>query len=141
MDLQIYTDGSCRANKVGGIGLVWITNNEIVKEYSKRYENVTNNIMELCAIQVALSSIKKEINSLEIFTDSQYSIGVLTNSSWNPKKNIQLINKIKTLLKNTQALVKQPIKFTHVRGHQKGNENNVKFNNLADKLATRESEL
>ena len=41
---QIYTDGSCRANGNGGIGIVWLKNGEKVFEYSKGYKNVTNNI-------------------------------------------------------------------------------------------------
>lgn len=132
----IYTDGSCRANKVGGIGLVWIKDDKVVKEYSKRFENVTNNIMELTAIKAALLSIKKPIKDLTIVSDSQYSIGVLTNPSWNPKKNVELIRSIKELIKKVQELVETPIEWKHVRGHQ-----NNEFNNLADRLATRASEL
>ncbi len=41
----IYTDGSCRANGNGGIGVVWLRNGEKVYEYSKGFKNVTNNIM------------------------------------------------------------------------------------------------
>ena len=70
----IYTDGSCRANGNGGIGVVWIKNNKKVYEYSKGYKGVTNNIMELTAILVGLKSISKQIDSLEIVSDSNYSI-------------------------------------------------------------------
>ena len=31
----IFTDGSCRANKNGGIGIVWLKNGKKVLEYSK----------------------------------------------------------------------------------------------------------
>ena len=63
---QIYTDGSCRANGNGGIGVVWLKNGEKVFEYSKGVKNTTNNQMELLAIGIALRSIKKPIDSLEI---------------------------------------------------------------------------
>lgn len=132
----IYTDGSCRANGIGGVGIVWIKDNKIVKEYSRRFEKATNNIMELMAIYIALLSIKKPIESLEIITDSQYSIGVLTNPSWNPKKNIGLISKIKNQIKKTQTLVEFPIIFSHTKGHSTD-----QFNNKCDLLATQASSL
>lgn len=131
INYQIYTDGSCRANGNGGIGVVWIKNGEKVFEYSKKFENVTNNIMELTAIYAALKSIKREIDSLEIVSDSQYAIGCISNPSWNPKKNVELIKKIKNQLAETQKLVKSKIKFTHTYGHSTN-----KFNNRADMLAT-----
>ena len=137
----IYTDGSCRANGNGGIGVVWLKNGEKVFEYSKGYKNVTNNIMELLAIGKALVSIKKPIDSLEIVSDSEYALGCIFNEKWNPKKNKELIAKIKKQLKKTQSLVKEPIKYRHIDGHQKGDSDDVKFNNLADKLATNESSM
>ena len=136
---QIYTDGSCRANSNGGIGIVWLKDGKKVFEYSKGFKEVTNNRMELLAIGYALLSIKKPINSLEIISDSEYAIGVLTKP-WKPKKNIELIARIKKQIERTQKLVKEPIKFRHTRGHQKGDNNNVIFNNRADFLAQFSSE-
>ena len=138
---QIYTDGSCRANGNGGIGVVWIKNGEKVFEYSKGYVKVTNNIMELKAIGIALTSIKKPIDSLEIISDSEYALGCIFNEKWNPKKNIDLINSIKRQLKKAQTLIKEPIKYRHIDGHQKGNNDDIKWNNLCDKLATSESSM
>ena len=133
---KIYTDGSCRANGNGGIGVVWLKNGEKVYEYSKGYKNVTNNIMELSAIYVALRSIKKEIDYLEIISDSEYALGCIFNEKWNPKKNKELIAKIKSQLVETQKLVKSPIKYIHTYGHADN-----KWNNLCDKLATNESSM
>ena len=133
IEYKIYTDGSCRANGNGGIGVVWLKNGEKVFEYSKGFKGVTNNIMELTAIYAALKSIKKEIDSLEIISDSEYSIGVITKP-WKLKKNVELIVKIKKQLSETQKLVKEPIKWTHTRGHSDN-----KWNNICDKLATNES--
>lgn len=132
---QIFTDGSCRANGNGGIGIVWIKNGEKVYEYSKGYKSVTNNIMELSAIYIALRSIKKEIDSLEIISDSEYALGCIFNEKWNPKKNKELISKIKKQLEITQSLVKESIKYRHVDGHQKGEGDDIIFNNRADFLA------
>ena len=137
----IYTDGSCRANGNGGLGIVWLKNGKKVYEYSKGYKGVTNNIMELTAILVGLKSISKQINSLEIVSDSEYALGCIFNPKWNPKKNVELINKIKKQLIETQKLVKEPITYRHVYGHQKEGNSDMMLNNLADKLATNASSM
>ncbi len=136
---QIFVDGSCRGNKDGGIGIVWIKNGKKVFEYSKGYKNTTNNRMELLAIGIALKSIKKPIDSLEIISDSEYALGCIFNEKWNPKKNKELIAKIKKQLEITQSLVKEPIKYRHVYGHQKEGGIDMVWNNYVDKLAQNES--
>jgi ribonuclease HI len=132
-NLIAYTDGSCKGNKNGGIGVLWIKNGKIIQEYSKGFKNVTNNIMELMAIYVALKCIIKPIDSLEIISDSEYSIGVLTKD-WRPKKNIKLISIIKKEINRVEKLVPE-IKWTHVRGHQKDDSESTKYNNKVDFLA------
>ena len=138
---KIFVDGSCRANGNGGIGIVWIKNGEKVFEYSKGFKNVTNNRMELLAIGYALLSIKKPIDSLEIVSDSEYALGCIFNEKWNPKKNIELISRIKKQLIKTQSLVKNPITYRHVDGHQKGDSHDIIFNNMCDALAQNESKM
>lgn len=138
---KIYTDGSCRASKNGGIGIVWLKNGEKVFEYSKGYKNTTNNQMELLAIGKALASIKKPIDSLEIVSDSEYALGCIFNEKWNPKKNIELINKIKIQLIKTQTFVLNLITYRHIDGHQKGDNDDIKWNNYVDKLAQNESKM
>ena len=137
----IFTDGSCRANGNGGLGIVWLKNGKKVFEYSKGYKNVTNNIMELLAIGIALKSINKPIDSLEIVSDSEYALGCIFNEKWNPKKNKELISKIKKQLEITQPLVKEPIKCRHVYGHQKEGGTDMVWNNYVDKLAANESNM
>lgn len=135
----IFTDGSCRANGNGGLGIVWLKNGKKVFEYSKGYKDTTNNQMELKAIYLALKSIKNTIDSLEIVSDSEYALGCIFNPKWNPKKNKELIRKIKLQVKETQKLVKEPIKYRHVYGHQKEGNSDMVWNNYVDKLATNES--
>ena len=141
MKYTIYTDGSCRANGNGGLGIIWLKNGKKVFEYSKGYKNVTNNIMELLAIGKALASIKKPIDSLEIVSDSEYALGCIFNEKWNPKKNKELIAKIKKQLEITQSLVKEPIKYRHIYGHQKEGGTDMVWNNYVDKLAANESSM
>jgi ribonuclease HI len=137
----IYTDGSCRGNKNGGLGVVWLKDGKKVFEYSKGFKNTTNNQMELLAIGIALRSIKKPINSLEIVSDSEYALGCIFNLEWKPKKNVELINKIRKQVIKTQQLVKEPIKYRHIYGHQKIGGVDMVWNNYVDKLAANESNM
>ena len=137
----IYTDGSCRGNKNGGLGVVWLKDGKKVFEYSKGFKNTTNNQMELLAIGIALRSIKKPIDSLEIISDSEYALGCIFNLEWKPKKNVELINKIRKQVIKTQQLVKEPIKWRHIYGHQKVGGVDMVWNNYVDKLAANESNM
>ena len=137
----IYTDGSCRGNKNGGLGVVWLKDGKKVFEYSKGFKNTTNNQMELLAIGIALRSIRKPINSLEIVSDSEYALGCIFNLEWKPKKNVELINKIRKQVIKTQQLVKEPIKYRHIYGHQKIGGVDMVWNNYVDKLAANESNM
>ena len=141
LEYTIYTDGSCRGNKNGGLGIVWIKNGKKVLEFSKGFRNTTNNQMELLAIGIALKSIKKPIDSLTIISDSEYALGCIFNPSWNPKKNIELISKIKKQLEKTKKLVKNTIQYKHVYGHQKQGDIDMIWNNYVDKLAANESNM
>ena len=139
INYTIYTDGSCRANGNGGLGIVWLKNGKKVLEYSKGYKNVTNNIMELKAIGIALKSIKKPIDSLTIISDSEYALGCIFNPNWNPKKNKELIKAIKIELERVKKLTK--IDYKHVYGHQKQGSEDMIWNNYVDKLAANESSM
>ena len=131
INYSIYIDGSYRRSKnTSGIGVLWIKDGKVVYKYSKGFKGGTNNIAELIAIYVALCSIVKPINSLEIVSDSEYAIGSITKDYWKPKKNIMLIDEIKNQLKLTQKLVMNPIKFRHTFGHSTD-----KYNNIVDSLA------
>lgn len=141
INYKIYTDGSCRANGNGGLGVVWLKNGKKVLEYSKGFKNTTNNQMELFAIFIGIKAITKPIDSLEIISDSEYALGCIFNPKWNPKKNKKLISKIKKQLEITQSFVKEPIKYRHIYGHQKEGGVDMVWNNKADSLATNESNM
>jgi ribonuclease HI len=141
MKYTIYTDGSCRGNGNGGLGVVWLKNGKKVLEFSKGFKNTTNNQMELFAIFIGIKAITKPIDSLEIVSDSEYALGCIFNPKWNPKKNQKLIVRIKKQLEVTQKLVKEPIKYRHVYGHQKEGNEDMIWNNYCDKLAANESSI
>ena len=131
--LQIYTDGAYKSSiDQGGIGIVWMKDNEVFKKYSKGFKHTTNNKMELIAMLCAFKSIKTSIEEVEFISDSQYVLGCLTKG-WKKKKNVELWNILDKEYERVKSLVKN-IKFTHVRGHQ-----DCFGNNLADELASNAS--
>ena len=131
--LQIYTDGAYKSSiDQGGIGIVWMKDNEVFKKYSKGFKHTTNNKMELIAMLCAFKSIKTSMEEVEFISDSQYVLGCLTKG-WKKKKNVELWNILDKEYEKVKSLVKN-IKFTHVRGHQ-----DCFGNNLADELASNAS--
>ena len=131
--LQIYTDGAYKSSiDQGGIGIVWMKDNEVFKKYSKGFKHTTNNKMELIAMLCAFKSIKTSMDEIEFISDSQYVLGCLTKG-WKKKKNVELWNILDKEYERVKSLVKN-IKFTHVRGHQ-----DCFGNNLADELASNAS--
>lgn len=123
--IKIYTDGSSTGNPgISGIGILLIYKDK-KKEISKNIGMATNNIAELKAIQIALKELKRFDLPIRIFTDSNYSIKVLTKQ-WKAKKNSELILK-------TQSLIDKffDLEFIKVKGHS-----GIKENEIADFFAT-----
>lgn len=123
--IKIYTDGASSGNPgPSGIGVLLIYK-ENKKQISEYIGKATNNIAELTAIKVGLEKLKRRDLPVRIFSDSSYSIGLLTKS-WKPKKNQDLFFEIKELMSKFSDLA-----FIKVKGHSGHKENEV-----ADFLAT-----
>lgn len=123
--IKIYTDGASSGNPgPSGIGILFIYG-ENKKKISKYIGKATNNIAELTAIKVALEELKRVDLPVRIFSDSSYSIGLLTKN-WKPKKNQELVFKIRALMDRFCDLA-----FIKVKGHS-----GIKENEVADFLAT-----
>ena len=130
-DYIIYTDGAYKPSlNAGGIGIVFLCNNEKVYKYSKQYKNSTNQRMEVQAVITALDSIIKPINSLTIITDSMYVVGT-ASLNWKREANNDLWYKFDKASEKAQKLTKNTINFKHVKGH-----NGDKYNEECDKLAS-----
>ena len=123
--VTIYTDGACSGNPgPAGIGVVLICNGH-KKEISQYIGQATNNIAEIKAVIVGLSSLKHpEKSCVRLYTDSQWVVGVLTQN-WKVKKNVKLVEEARKLAARVGKL-----DVVKVKGHA-GNE----FNELADRLA------
>lgn len=140
----IYTDGSCPNNgkfKSGaGIGIHFSEKNKIKFTDISQKLNVkkpTNNIAELIAIKKAIE-LTKNIKNVKIYTDSKYSINVLTKwyKCWldkgilDSKKNIDIISKIYNLY------IKTNVELIHIRAHTGKQDEHSIGNMIADRLAT-----
>lgn len=140
MNYTLITDGAYSSSRdQGGIGLVFLRDNNKILEYSKAYKGVTNNIMELTAVIAGLSFIKKPIDSLTIISDSMYVVGCAVKG-WKRKKNVKLWQEFDKQYSRVQELCPN-IKFVHVRGHQKDNSYLTKWNNYVDRLAVSATNL
>lgn len=123
-DVLVYTDGACSGNPgPAGLGVVMRYNGE-QHELSEYLGEGTNNIAELTAIARALDAVPDKTRRVELHTDSQYAIGVLTKH-WKAKANRELILDIKQRLTEFTA-----IRLHYVRGH-----NGDPLNERADELA------
>ena len=133
----IATDGACKGNPgPGGYGLVLIYGQHR-KEMSEGYKLTTNNRMEMLAVIVALSQLKRSCK-VRILSDSKYIIDNVKGgfpwkwrekgwilSSKKPAKNADLWERM------IQLLETHTVEFEWVKGHS-GHE----LNELADTLAS-----
>lgn len=140
-NLVIYTDGAYSPLRdQGGVGIVIFRNGVKISEYSNKYNNTTNNQMELGAVVIALRLIKDPYDSITIYTDSQYVIGCAI-LGWKRKKNTKLWNEYDKQFLRVSKLCPN-INFSHVKGHQSGAiTEEAKWNNYVDKLAVKASQL
>lgn len=130
----VYTDGAYSSSlDQGGVGILILKNEKEVLRYSNMYKHTTNNQMELGAIIIALRMIKREIDSLTIYTDSQYCVGCAVQG-WKRKKNRVMWAEFDKQYNRVKDLCPD-IKFVHVKGHA-GN----KYNEIVDRLAVNASQ-
>ena len=122
--IEVYTDGACSGNPGPSGAGIFIRYNSAEKRISKFLGHGTNNIAELTAIKIALEQMKSYDIPIKLFTDSQYSIGVLTKN-WKAKINVELINHIKNIM-----LMFKDLQFLYIEGHK-----NNHGNEIADQLA------
>ncbi len=120
----VYADGACSGNPgPAGLGVV-IVDGDQWSELSEYLGQGTNNIAELTAIQRAAEELRGSAKPVRIYTDSRYSIGVLTEG-WKAKKNPELVASVK------KALAGVPdVQLHYVPGHA-----GVALNEHADELA------
>jgi ribonuclease HI len=123
--IEIYTDGAASGNPgPGGYGVV-LRSGSHYKELSGGFRMTTNNRMELLAVIVGLSSIKKPGQQVTIYSDSKYVVDSVEKKwvfGW-VKKGFQG-KKNKDLWMRFLELYKlHDIKFVWIKGHNSHPEN------------------
>ncbi len=138
--VEIYTDGACLGNPgIGGYGAI-LKYNGHKKEISGRYENTTNNRMEITAVIEALKLLKEPCD-ITIYSDSQYVCNAITKGwakSWEakgwmrnkkePALNADLWKKLLALIENHK------VELVWVKGHA-GHPENERCDALAVEAA------
>jgi ribonuclease HI len=123
-EVLVYADGACSGNPgPAGLGVVMLWDDRR-RELSEYLGKGTNNIAELTALLRAAEALQDTSRPVRIYTDSSYSIGVLTKG-WKAKANKKLVGDVK------EALGKlADVELHHVPGHA-----GVVLNERADALA------
>lgn len=163
--LKIYCDAGSYNNgykdpekpMIGSYGSIIVNeNNEIIKEYSKSYSNITNNQGELYGfikpyLEFLLSYNSNDKYTIEVISDSQYLVNGINkyldgwkkknwkNSQGDEVKNIKMW-KIINFLINFQPNI--TLKFSWQKGHKgkkvtKEENPNIYFNEYCDSLAVK----
>jgi len=128
-DYLVYTDGGysqCMNEGAWAFVIAEPFTETIITKGCGKLRNQTNNIAELTAVLMAIDFLPEGC-SAQVCTDSQYVIGVLSNPTWRPTKNQELIYEIKRRWrKKTLGL-----SFVWVRGHS-GNRLNELCDTMCD---------
>lgn len=142
-DINIYSDGACSPNPgESGTGLAIYYQNTLNSLWFGLYEEQgTNNSAELYGLLEAFKAAQplvKQNLSVQILSDSKYSIDCITRwapgwkrNDWRranhePIKNLPLIQSCHQLYEE----LRDRITITHVRGHA-----DIEGNELADRMA------
>ena len=107
----------------GAYAYVILQDGKLKHKFSKKIEHETNNRAEIKAILYGVQSIPDN-SEVEVFSDSQYALGVLSGR-YKAKKNPDLVSKYKKVVAEKNISVS----YNWVRGH-----NGNKWNELCDQL-------
>jgi len=107
----------------GAFAYVILQDGELLHRHAEKIEHETNNRAEIKAILYGVQALPNN-SEVEVFSDSQYALGVLSGR-YRAKKNPDLVNKYKKMV----ATKRMSVSYNWVRGH-----NGDKWNELCDQL-------
>ena len=121
--IYLYTDGAASGNPgPGGWGVV-LRCGTLRKELSGGFSLTTNNRMELLAVIKGLEAIRWPGAEVEVWSDSQYVVGTVTEG-WKRKKNHDLWMRFDALASGFK------LTFHWLKGHA-GHPENERCDELA----------
>jgi ribonuclease HI len=122
--IHVWTDGACSGNPgPAGLGVV-VVGDGAQREISEYLGEATNNIAELTAILRGLASVSDRTRPVIVYSDSAYSIGLLSQN-WKAKKNVELVAELRKLCRQFSDL-----RFVKVLAHS-----GIALNERVDQLA------
>lgn len=107
----------------GAFAYVILQDGELLHKHAEKIEHETNNRAEIKAIMYGVQALPDN-SKVEVFSDSQYALGVLSGR-YKAKKNPDLVNRYKKMV----ATKRMSVSYNWVRGH-----NGDKWNELCDQL-------
>jgi ribonuclease HI len=123
--IHVWTDGACSGNPgPAGLGVVIVGDGPSQREISEYLGEATNNIAELTAILRGLEAVSDKTRPVIVYSDSAYSIGLLTQS-WKAKKNVELVTELREVCRQFSDL-----RFIKVLAHS-----GIVLNERVDQLA------
>ena len=142
--LRIYTDGGCSGNQndqnLGGWGAV-LEYGDALKELYGSQANTTNNRMEMTALLEAFRAIKRDGQTIQVFSDSGYLMDCFRkkwyvnwrkngwkNSQKKPVENRDLWEQV------LPYLDRHNIEFYRVKGHVNLDSKTTDFEGLYSKF-------
>ena len=135
--IKIYTDGSCLKNPGNGGWAAIICGKDEMKKISGSEKDTTNNRMELLAVIIGLESLKKDGETVIIYSDSKYVVDAVEKKwvfSWE-KKNFYKKKNPDLWIRFLKIYRQHNVSFKWVKGHS----NNLE-NDRCDLLAVEASE-
>ena len=125
MSVEIYTDGAAKGNPGnGGYGVVLLSGKHR-KEISQGFKLTTNNRMELLAVIIGLESLKKDGETVIIYSDSKYVVDAVEKKwvfSWE-KKNFYKKKNPDLWIRFLKIYRQHNVSFKWVKGHSNNLEN------------------
>ncbi|MEO1219408.1 MAG: ribonuclease HI [Bacteroidota bacterium] len=130
--IKIYTDGASRGNPGPGAYAAIITYGDHQQALSKGFRRTTNNRMELLGVIVALETLGKDKQLVQVYSDSKYVVDAVQKgwlqawvySQFKGKKNVDLWQRFWALYQRHQIVLHW------VKGHA-GDPYNEKCDQLA----------
>ena len=125
MGVKIYTDGAAKGNPGnGGYGVVLLSGKHR-KEISQGFKLTTNNRMELLAVIIGLESLKKDGETVIIYSDSKYVVDAVEKKwvfGWE-KKNFNKKKNPDLWIRFLKIYRQHRVTFKWVKGHSNNTEN------------------